>query len=132
MLRRTGSHLSHQILTTITGGDSPDTVRAGVLRRNQLKRTRRHMADSNQIDFGAPADLRKWPSLNGKRNTRAAHPGPYLVFAGTLDQCMQEFMSRPPSQHHLYEIHTTAQTRLVGAVLSAEHVVELVRLRDFL
>jgi hypothetical protein len=32
----------------------------------------------------------------------------------------------------LYEIHTAPQPDLVSAVLSADHVVELARLRDFL
>jgi hypothetical protein len=38
----------------------------------------------------------------------------------------------PVGQHHLYEIHTTPQPDLVSAVLSAAHIVELARLRDFL
>jgi hypothetical protein len=32
----------------------------------------------------------------------------------------------------LYEIHTAPQSDLVNAILSAEHVIELARLRDFL
>jgi hypothetical protein len=35
-------------------------------------------------------------------------------------------------QHHLYEIHTAPQGELVSAVLSASHIHEIVRLRDFL
>ena len=50
----------------------------------------------------------------------------------TLDECIRQFMSKPASQHHLYEIHTTPQQTLVTAVRSAEQVVELVRLREFL
>ena len=38
----------------------------------------------------------------------------------------------PAGQHHLYEIHTAAQSDVVSAVLSAAHIVELARLRDFL
>ena len=38
----------------------------------------------------------------------------------------------PKSQHHLYEIHTAPQSDLVSAILSADHVVELARLRYFL
>jgi hypothetical protein len=38
---------------------------------------------------------------------------------------------QPKSQHHLYEIHTAPQPDLVSAILSADHVVELARLRDF-
>jgi hypothetical protein len=83
-----------------------------------------------QVDFGAPAAFRKWPSLNNRRRTGAT--GPYLLFDGTLDECIRQFMARPAAQRHLYEIHTTAQPPLVTAVLSGEHVVELARLRDFL
>ena len=90
------------------------------------------MAETLQINFDVPADLRKWPSVNNERNTRVNHPSPYLVFDGTLDECIGEFMSRPATQHHFYEIHTAPQGELVSAVLSAEHIVELARLRDFL
>jgi hypothetical protein len=41
-------------------------------------------------------------------------------------------MSKPASTHHLYEIHSAAQSDLVSPILSADHVVELPRLRDFL
>jgi len=55
-----------------------------------------------------------------------------MVFDGTLDECIRQFMSKPKSQHHLYEIHTSPQPELITAVLSAEQVIELARLRDFL
>jgi hypothetical protein len=83
-----------------------------------------------QINFSAPACLRKWPSLNSKR--LAESNGTYLLVDGTLDECIQQFMSKPASQQHLYEIHTAPQHLLVGAILSAEHIVELARLREFL
>jgi hypothetical protein len=58
---------------------------------------------------------------------------PYVVVAdGTLDECIRQFMSKAASQHHLYEIHTAPQGELITAVLSAEHIFELARLRDFL
>ena len=55
-----------------------------------------------------------------------------MVIDGTLDECIRKFMAMPAGQHHLYEIHTAAQSDLVSAVLSAAHIVELARLRDFL
>jgi hypothetical protein len=55
-----------------------------------------------------------------------------MVFEGTLDECIRQFMSKPASQQHLYEIHTAPQAELVAAVLSAEQIIELARLRDFL
>jgi hypothetical protein len=57
---------------------------------------------------------------------------PYSIYEGTLDDCIRQFMAKPASQRHLYEIHTAPQQKLVSAVLSAEQIVELGRLRDFL
>jgi hypothetical protein len=85
----------------------------------------------HEIDFNAPAILRKWPSLKNERVPKAWGGVPYFILEGTLDKCIHEFMSKPASQHHLYEIHTKSQP-LVTEVLQAEHIVELARLRDFL
>lgn len=91
------------------------------------------MSDTNiQIDFSAPAVLRKWPSINGERVSAALGARPYLVVEGTLDECVRHFIAKPTAQRHLYEIHTIAQSDLVTAVLSAEHIVEIARLRNFL
>jgi hypothetical protein len=81
------------------------------------------------MNFDAPAVLRKWPSL---KNERISNTSSYLVSDGTLDECIRQFMSKPASLRHLYEIHTAAQGELVSAVLSPEQIVELARLRDFL
>ena len=85
-----------------------------------------------QIDFNAPAILRKWPSFKNERIRTTLGACAYFIVDGTLDECMRRFMSQPKSQHHLYGIHTAPQSDLVSAVLSAEHTVELARLRDFL
>ena len=90
------------------------------------------MPDNAEINFDAPAVLRKWPSINHERVSASCGATPYLIADDTLDECIQRIMSQPPSQHHLYEIHTAAQSDLVSAVLSAAHIVELARLRDFL
>jgi hypothetical protein len=91
------------------------------------------MADTDvQIKFDVPAVLRKWPSVKNERVSPALGARPYMVVEGTLNECIREFMSKPASQHHLYEIHTAPQGELITAVLSAEHIVELARLRDFL
>jgi len=90
------------------------------------------MSDS-QVDFSAPATLRKWPSLNKQRVSASLGARPYMIGeGGTLDECIQQFMHLPQAQRHLYEIHTAPQSDLVSAVLSVDHVVELARLRDFL
>jgi hypothetical protein len=85
-----------------------------------------------RIDFDAPAILRKWPSINNERVSTSLGAGPYMIIDGTLDECIGKFMLQPKSQHHLYEIHTAPQSDLVRAILSADRIVELARLRDFL
>jgi hypothetical protein len=85
-----------------------------------------------QIHFDAPATLRKWPSIKNERVSSADGGAPYLIVDGTLDDCIREFMAKPINQHHLYEIHTAPQGDLVTAVLSANHIPEIARLRDFL
>jgi hypothetical protein len=87
------------------------------------------MPDSQvQINFDAPATLRKWPSLNNERISASLGARPYLIIDGMLDECIRKFMAVPVSQHQLYEIHTTAQSDLVSAVLSPAHNAELARL----
>jgi hypothetical protein len=82
------------------------------------------------MNFDLPATLRKWPSLNNER--LAEGRSAYLVFEGTLDECIREFVAKPVSSRHLYEIHTAPQPPLVTEALSGEHIIELARLRDFL
>ncbi|MBR1142004.1 hypothetical protein [Bradyrhizobium sp. AUGA SZCCT0431] len=82
------------------------------------------------VSFHVPAVIRKWPSLHNAR--RLDSSGPYMVFEGTLDECMREFMAKPESTRHLYEILTAPQPPMIPEILSAEHVAELVRLREFL
>jgi hypothetical protein len=89
------------------------------------------MSDA-RIDFGAPAELRKWPSMNKERISASLGARPYMIIDGTLDECIQQFVLQPESQRHLYEIHTAPQSDLVSAILSGDHLVELARLRDFL
>jgi hypothetical protein len=89
------------------------------------------MSDSN-VDFSATATLRKWPSVNNERVSASLGARTYMIIEGTLDECIRKFMLQPKSQRHLYEIHTVPQSDVVGAILSTEHVVELVRLKDFL
>ena len=88
------------------------------------------MGDKTQINFDAPATLRKWPSIKNERASNAL--GTYLVVEGTLDDCIRQFMAKSASQHHLYEIHTAPQGELVTAVLTAKLILEIARLRDFL
>jgi hypothetical protein len=84
-----------------------------------------------EIDFTAPAALRKWPSLSKERVLKGCGGVPYLIIEGTLAECMRAFMSKPDTQRHLYEIHTKPQPPLVTEVLEGDYLVELSRLRDF-
>jgi hypothetical protein len=82
------------------------------------------------VDFNAPASLRKWPSHSGKRLTDARYHDPYLLIASSLGECIKMFVTKPISQQHLYEIHTAPQPPLVGAVIGAEHIEELAKVRE--
>lgn len=90
------------------------------------------MDDTNRIDFDAAAILRKWPSLEGGRITVAEAAHPYLVVDGSLGDCIEQFMAKPASQHHLYEIQTAPQGELVPGVMSPKPELEIARLRDYL
>jgi len=99
--------------------------------RDKIERSK--MNDTNvQINFDAPASLRKWPSIKNERISAADGGRPYSIVDGTLDDCIRQFMAKPESQRHLYEVQTAPQGELISATLSAEQIVELARLRDFL
>ncbi|WP_235983951.1 hypothetical protein [Bradyrhizobium australiense] len=49
-----------------------------------------------------------------------------------MGECITKFLEQPLRQRHLYEIHTARQGELIPEVISAELVVEIARLRDFL
>jgi hypothetical protein len=85
-----------------------------------------------KIDFDAPASLRKWPSIGNERRTDTPYLNPYLLLDGTLLECIEALLSKPSSHHNLYELHTAPQEPWVKAVLSAQHVYELMRLRKLL
>jgi hypothetical protein len=91
------------------------------------------MSDTGDgIDFTVPAVLRKWPSLNKERVSATLGARPYMVVEDSLEECIRQFLTKPTNQRHLYEIHTAPQTDLVSAVLSAEQIVEIARMREFL
>ena len=79
------------------------------------------------VNFDTPAVLRKWPSLCKQRRTEGT--GPYLLVDGTLDDCIRQYMAKPASMRHLYEIHTSPQRPLVPPILSREHIIELAQLQ---
>ena len=62
--------------------------------------------ESLPIAYDAPADLKKWPSLNSERRTDRA---PYLVYSGTLADCIRELLAKPIRQTSLCDIVTEPQ-----------------------
>gem|GEM_PF-1472141 len=84
--------------------------------------------ESGNVNFGASATLRKWPSLGGQRIAHLVEFGPYTVLDARLDECVFALMSKPESQRHLYEIHTGQQEPLVTATITAARAAELARL----
>ena len=85
-----------------------------------------------QVDFGAVASLRKWPSVRGQGLAEAKYPSPYTLLEGTLGECLRELMLKPPTQRHLYEIHTGPQDPIGGEIISVERAAELARLQSLL
>jgi hypothetical protein len=96
-----------------------------------MTKSKRYETDV-QINFDAPASLRKWPSIKNDRVSAADGGLPYSIVDGTLDDCIRQFMAKPESQRHLYEVNTAPQGELISGVLSAKHILEVARLRDFL
>jgi hypothetical protein len=77
------------------------------------------------IDFNTQASLRKWPSLQNERSAEVWGNVPYVVFEGTLGECIRQFLSK--AAHHLYEIHTRPQPPLTPQIFDAGQIAELAR-----
>ena len=80
------------------------------------------------IDYDAPADLKKWPSLNNER--RNSTP-PYMVFNGTLASCIRVLLAKPIKQISLYDIVTEPQPAFDQTVLSPGDAAEIAMRKDF-
>jgi hypothetical protein len=81
------------------------------------------------IVYDAPADLKKWPSLNNQRLNGNSRP--YLVFNGTLAECVRELMAKPIKAISLYDIVTEPQPAFDQTVLSPADAAEIAMRRDF-
>ena len=84
--------------------------------------------ESLPISYDAPADLKKWPSL---KNQRIASKMPYLVYNGTLADCMRQLLAKPIKQISLYDIVTERQPAFDRKVLSPGDAAEIAMRRDF-
>jgi hypothetical protein len=80
------------------------------------------------IAYNVPADLKKWPSLNNQRVTSKA---PYLVYNGTLADCIRQLLAKPVKQISLYDIVTERQPAFDGSVLSPGDAAEIAMRKDF-
>ena len=84
--------------------------------------------ESQPIAYDAPADLKKWPSL---KNERVASKTPYLVYNGTLADCIRVLLAKPIKQISLYDIVTERQPTFDGNVLSPGDAAEIAMRNDF-
>ena len=80
------------------------------------------------IAYDAPADLKKWPSL---KNERVASKTPYMVYNGTLADCIRHLLAKPIKQISLYDIVTPRQAAFDGNVLSPGDAAEIAMRKDF-
>jgi len=80
------------------------------------------------IDYNALAELKKWPSLNNKR--RNSTP-PYVIFHGTLADCIRLLMAKPVKQISLYDIITEPQPAFDKPILSPGDAAEIARRKNF-
>jgi hypothetical protein len=54
-----------------------------------------------------------------------------LVFDGSLDECITEFMKRSAREHHLYEVHTVLQPAIGKEILTAADLLAIGSRDDF-
>jgi hypothetical protein len=85
--------------------------------------------EGTPIAYDAPADLKKWPSLSGQRLNGKSRP--YLVFNGTLADCIRELMAKPVKGISLYDIVTDPQPAFDRTVLSPADAAEIAMRKDF-
>src|SRR4051812_6792296 len=85
-------------------------------------------AEHIPIAYDAPADLKKWPSLN---NQRVASKTPSMAYNGTLADCIRELLAQPTKQTSLYHIVTERQPAFDGNVLSPGIAAEIAMRQDF-
>jgi len=80
------------------------------------------------IAYDAPADLKKWPSLNNQRLTSKT---PYLIHTGTLADCIRELLTKPIKQVALYDIVNAPQEAFESGVISPGDAAEIAMRKDF-
>jgi hypothetical protein len=84
--------------------------------------------EGSPIAYHFPADLKKWPSVSNQRITSKT---PYLVYNGTLADCIRQLPAKPIKQISLYDIVTEQQPAFDRPVLSPGDAAEIAMRRDF-
>jgi hypothetical protein len=85
--------------------------------------------EGTPIAYDVPADLKKWPSLGGNRLNGNSRP--YLVYNGTLADCIRELLAKPLKGISLYDIVTGPQPAFDRTVLSPGDAAEIAMRKDF-
>jgi hypothetical protein len=80
------------------------------------------------IVYDAPAELRKWPSLCGKRRQGCE---PYLIAEGSLADCVRRLLAKPVKAISLYHVVTAPQPAFNRSLLTAGDAAEIALRRDF-
>ena len=84
--------------------------------------------ESSPIVYDVPAELKKWPSL---KNQRLKGRTPYMVYNGTLADCIRTLLAKPIKQISLYDIVTDPQPAFEQTVLSPGDAAEIAMRKDF-
>jgi hypothetical protein len=87
------------------------------------------LREGSPIVYDAPAELRKWPSLGGKR--REGCNEPYLISVGTIADCIRRLLAKPVKAISLYHIVTAPQLAFNRSILTAGDAAEIALRRDF-
>ena len=79
--------------------------------------------------LNAPPPTQKKTPPNNKRLNGSSRP--YLVFHGTLAECIRELMAKPVKAISLYDIITEPQPAFDQTVLSPGDAAEIAMRKDF-
>jgi hypothetical protein len=82
------------------------------------------------IDYHHLSNLYKRIAVEPVRTGDQVHID--MIFDGTLDECIREFMdAKPISQRPLYEVHTVLQPAIGKEILSAADLLAIASRADF-
>jgi hypothetical protein len=81
------------------------------------------------IDYHQLSNLYKRSHVEPVRTGDRVHID--MIFDGSLDECVREFMDKPINQRPLYEVHTVLQPALEKEILSATDLLAIASRADF-